>query len=286
MFAARDAVSRAVDAKDIGSPQAFQTGETFRRAPLIDYQHPHDLIMGLGATYRIPWRRMTWLLSGALVGSPVFGPMVFMHRASAADNPQAPLGHHYMDSLHVTPGVVTAGVTAVAWTVDSSWFRGREPDETRTDLISDRSTVLGAARLGARRMERAGVRGRAHDAQALTPYDARKLSASVSFEQPDGRRVAWTAAFGQNREIHGNLEAYLLEGRMQLASRDAVYARAESVAKSILDAGFHPPGLFHRHRQSQVGALTAGYVRDFWTTPDAGSGRRIRDRLSRPGQPA
>ena len=40
--------------KDIGSPQAFQTGETFRRAPLIDFQHPHDLIMGLGATYRFP----------------------------------------------------------------------------------------------------------------------------------------------------------------------------------------------------------------------------------------
>ena len=56
---------------------------------------------------------------------------------------------------------------------------------------------------------------------------------------------------------------------MQLASRDAVYARVESVAKSILDAGFHPPGTFHRHRQSQVGALTMGYVRDFWTTPTA-----------------
>src|SRR5689334_2158108 len=28
---------------DLGSPQVFQTGETFARAPLIDYQHPHDL---------------------------------------------------------------------------------------------------------------------------------------------------------------------------------------------------------------------------------------------------
>ncbi len=259
--------------KDIGSPQAFQTGETFRRAPLIDYQHPHDFIMGLGATYRIPWRRMTWLLSGALVGSPAFGPMVFMHRASAVDNPQAPLGHHYMDSVHVTPGVVTAGATAGAWTVDSSWFRGREPDENRTDLdlgpLDSYSVRLGWARGGWSAQVSGADLTRP---EALAPYDARKLSASVSFEQPDGRRVAWTAAFGQNREIHGNLEAYLLEGRMQLASRDAVYARVESVAKSILDAGFHPPGLFHRHRQSQVGALTAGYVRDFWTTPDAGLG--------------
>jgi hypothetical protein len=68
--------------------------------------------------------------------------------------------------------------------------------------------------------------------EAITPYDAKKLSASVSYEAreraPDRRAVAWTAAFGQNREIHGNLEAYLLEGRMQLASRDAVYAPSPS----------------------------------------------------------
>jgi hypothetical protein len=90
----------------------------------------------------------------------------------------------------------------------------------------------------------------------------------LSNDEPD-RRLAWTVAFGQNREIHGNLEAYLLEGRMQLRPRDAVYGRVESVAKDILDAGFHPPGVFHRHRQSQVGTLTLGYVRDVWTVSDA-----------------
>ena len=37
--------------RDIGSPQVFQTGETFNGAPLIDYQHPHDLIMNLGGEY-------------------------------------------------------------------------------------------------------------------------------------------------------------------------------------------------------------------------------------------
>ena len=43
---------------------------------------------------------------------------------------------------------------------------------------------------------------------------------------------------------------------------NSFYTRVESVAKDILDNGFHPRGVFHRHRQSQVGALTAGYVRD------------------------
>jgi hypothetical protein len=255
--------------KDIGSPQAFQTGETFRRAPLIDYQHPHDLIMGLGATYELPWRRITWRFAGAVVGTPAFGPTAFMHRASAADNPQAPLSHHYMDSTHITPGVLTLGGTAGAWSLAGSWFRGREPDEDRTDLdlgpLDSYSVRLGWTR-GQWRAQASGAA--LTMPELVTPYDAKKLSASMSYEQSDGRRLAWTAAFGQNREIHGNLEAYLLEGRMYLTARDAVFTRIESVAKDILDAGFHPPGVFHRHRQSQVGAFTAGYVRDLWTAPD------------------
>ena len=35
-------------------PQVFQTGETFNGAPLVDYQHPHDFIMGLNGTYQKP----------------------------------------------------------------------------------------------------------------------------------------------------------------------------------------------------------------------------------------
>ncbi|MDO8678807.1 MAG: hypothetical protein Q7R30_09625 [Acidobacteriota bacterium] len=34
------------------------------------------------------------------------------------------------------------------------------------------------------------------------------------------------------------------------------------MAKDILDAGFHPLGVAHSHRQSPVNALTLGYVRD------------------------
>jgi hypothetical protein len=255
--------------KDIGSPQAFQTGETFRRAPLIDYQHPHDVIMGLGAGYRVPWQRLTWSFSGGLVGTPAFGPVVFMHRPSATDNPQAPLGHHYMDSTHIMPGVLTAGATGGEWTLEGSWFHGREPDENRTDLdlgpLDSYSVRLGWAR-GAWSAQASGAA--LTTPELVTPYDAKRLSASLSYDEPD-RRIAWTAAFGQNREIHGNLEAYLLEGRMQLRPRDAIYGRVESVAKDILDAGFHPLGVFHRHRQSQVGALTIGYARELWTMSEA-----------------
>lgn len=83
------------------------------------------------------------------------------------------------------------------------------------------------------------------------------------------------AAFGQNREIHGNLEAYLLEATVRVSAMTTVYTRIESVAKSILDAGFHPPGTFHRHRQSQVGALTIGYVREVLRTRAGGFGAGV-----------
>jgi hypothetical protein len=252
---------------DLGSPQVFQTGETFGGAPLIDYQHPHDLFMELGGSYTHPWSRGTWDVSAAVVGSPAFGPPPFMHRASAIDNPQAPLSHHYLDSMHITPGVVSAGITVGSWSAGSSWFHGREPDENRTDIdlgkLDSYSVQVGWAR-GPWSAQISGAD--LTMPEALTPYDAKRLSASVSYAQTTGRHVAWTAAFGQKREIHGNLEAYLVEGSMRLTERHIVYMRAESVAKDILDAGFHPRGVFHRHRQSQVGALTLGFIRDLWIT--------------------
>ena len=72
--------------------------------------------------------------------------------------------------------------------------------------------------------------------------------------------------FGQNREIHGNFEAYLFEATIKASTRGMIFTRAESVDKDILDAGFHPRGVFHRHRHSQVGALTGGYLFTFLQT--------------------
>ncbi len=90
----------------IGSPQVFQTSGSYHGAPLIDYQHPHDLVMGLGASYRITHERLTYSLGAYVVGAPALDPTAFMHRESARDNPQVPLAHHMMDSTHITPGVV------------------------------------------------------------------------------------------------------------------------------------------------------------------------------------
>jgi hypothetical protein len=274
--------------KDIGSPQVFQTGETFQGGPLIDYQHPHDLFMQIGGGLSRRFGATTVTLDGYAVGPAPIGPPVYMHRPSAAENPQAPLGHHYLDSTHVSPGVVTVGVTHRGFTIEAGAFHGQEPDEDRLDLDTA-SLDSFAGRLtwstGAWSMQVSGADMKTPE--RTSPYDATRITASVSYLRGDERRtLAWIAAFGQNREFYGNLEAYLFELSWRTAPH-AFYTRAESVAKDILDAGFHPPGVAHTHRQSQVSALTLGYLRDLakgtWGSLGAGgdvTGYLVPDNLS------
>jgi hypothetical protein len=253
--------------KKIGSPQVFQTGETFHSAPLIDYQHPHDLIMGLGADYTRTKGAITYVLGADLVGSPTLGPAAFMHRPSAYGNPQAPLSHHFLDSTHITPGVVRGGVSRNGLGIAGSWFHGREPDEHRTDIdlgALDSYALQVSWTHGAWSAQASGARLKLPE--AITPYDADKLTGSIAYTNPNRRMTAWMFAFGQNREIHGNFEAYLFEATIKTSRRGLIYTRAESADKDILDAGFHPRGVFHRHRHSQVGALTGGYLFNFLET--------------------
>jgi hypothetical protein len=248
---------------DLGSPQVFQTGETFRRAPLIDYQHPHDLMMNLGGSMATTIGE-TVIHSGVyVVGEAPLGPAAFMHRPSGAENPQSPLSHHYLDSTHITPGVVRAGVERNGFRLDAGVFRGREPDENRTDLDLGALDSFAAQLSWNRGPWSAQVsNGWLTQPEIVTPYDATQTTASVAYFAGNERRsTAWMAAFGQKREFHGNFEGYLLEGMIR-RSRHVVYSRAEWVIKDILDAGYHPIGIKHTHRKSPVGALTLGYVRD------------------------
>jgi hypothetical protein len=194
-----------------------------------------------------------------------------MHRPSAAETPHAPLSHHHVDSTHIAPGVLRGGVEAGAWRIEGSWFHGREPDSNRTDLDLGALDSV-ALRLSWRRGAWSAQVSGAHlkEPEAVTPFDAKRITASLGWTSGGGR-LAWLAAFGQKREIHGNLEAFLFEATLRATGSDIVYTRIEWVAKDILDIGFHP-GAFHRHRQSQVGALTTGYVRDWWVGPGGAIG--------------
>ena len=249
--------------RKIGSPQVFQTGETFKGAPLIDYQHPHDLIMNLGAEFSQPFGSTTVTLAAYAVGPAPLGPPVFMHRSSAVVNPQAPLSHHYLDATHVTPGVISLAIERAGFTLEVGAFHGQEPDEDRLDLDTAALDSYGARLSWADGPWQFQISGAdLKTPERKSPYDAKRITASASYVTGDEHRsLAWTAAFGQNREVFGNLEAYLLEATLRVR-KHSIYGRAENVAKDILDAGFHPIGVPHAHRQSVISALTMGYLHD------------------------
>ncbi len=215
--------------QDIGSPQVFQTGETFEGAPLIDYQHPHDLIMNLGGEYSLGFGATTVTIGAYAVGPAPLGPPVFMHRPSAAENPQAPLSHHYLDSTHITPGVISLGVDRAGFRIEAGAFHGQEPDEDRLDLDTgalDSYSVRGSWADGPWQFQVSC--GDLKTPERTSPYDATRVTASASyFKGDDDRSTAWLAAFGQNREVFGNLESYLFEAQKRAGTRRVLHARRE-----------------------------------------------------------
>jgi hypothetical protein len=115
-----------------GYPLLLQSGEAYRGQPIVDRQHPHDFFMELGAMYeRAVTRSFGVFVYAAPAGEPALGPVAFMHRPSGADDPLAPLTHHWHDATHITFGVVTAGLFGPRWRLEASRFNGREPDERR-----------------------------------------------------------------------------------------------------------------------------------------------------------
>ena len=250
-----------------GSPQLFQSGESYQQVPLVNYQHPHDLLMGLGATYRLERRPITWIFTAALVGSPALGPTAFMHRESARDNPQVPLSHHSVDSTHITPGVVTVGAAVGAFTIEGSAFRGEEPDENRTNIERPRLNSW-SARVGWRRgpWEAQVSGGRLHDPEWFEPYMTTRLTASLGFNGSIwSRPLAATAAWGENRENNGydNVDdSYLVEWDLRATTNTVFYGRVERATKQLLGLGFHPAGFTHPHFYSHLDTATFGVVRD------------------------
>lgn len=251
----------------IGSPQLYQTGESFQQSPLVNYQHPHDLLMALGATYRIDRPGIAYLFGAHLVGEPALGPPAFMHRESARDNPQVPLSHHAIDSTHTTPGVLTAGVEIGQFTVEASAFRGQEPDENRRNIekpaLNSWSSRI-SWRRGPWQAQVSG--GLIHEPEWFEPYDQTRLTASIGFNgDVKSRRLESTLAWGKAIEYNGfnnTADSYLLEWDLHATEKMALYGRAEVVRKEIFGLGYHPKGLNHPHFYSDIDALTVGMIRD------------------------
>ena len=116
-------------------PELFQQGETAYGLPIVDGQHPHDFFMEIAAMYDYRVSEHTLLsVYAAPVGDPALGPPAYPHRASASEDPMAPLGHHLQDSTHIADDVITVGITHSIFRIEASGFHGREPDEYRWNI--------------------------------------------------------------------------------------------------------------------------------------------------------
>src|SRR5262245_12675712 len=178
---------------DDGYRELFQAGESFHGNAIVDRQHPHDFFMRLQAAWTVPLSTTTSLtLTGAAVGSPALGPIPFMHRASAFDNPMAPLTHHLFDSTHVPYGLATAAVDRGPWAIEGSVFNGREPDDRRWDFDFGPMDSV-SARLWFKPTARWAFQvstGHLVSPEQLEPGDLERTTASAQWTRVNGNNLA------------------------------------------------------------------------------------------------
>lgn len=267
-----------------GYREIFQVGETLNGLPVIDRQHPHDFLMQASVGWRKPiGRGYSMTLAAAPVGEPSLGPVAFMHRASAFENPTAPLGHHTFDSTHIAMGVLTAAVDRGPFQVEGSVFQGREPDEQRWDLVDfgplDSWSVRGWYRPNAAWAFQLS-HGLLTEPESLEEGNVRRTTMSAAWMRPHATgTTATTVAYGRNDKIDADYNAFLLEGT-HIFGANAVYGRFESVQveSNVLRFGSHNGDGHHPDEEGAgvalVHTLTLGGVRTIgrWGGWDVGAG--------------
>ena len=249
-----------------GYPLLLQTGETADgKTPLVDRQHPHNLFMELADTYshRLRDRDSLFVYAG-LPGEPALGPPAFMHRFSGVENPEAPLTHHWLDSTHITNGVVTAGYVRDRVKLEASAFHGREPDQFRYRIEPGRLDSA-SVRISFNPTDNWSFQashGFIKSPETLEPeVNTRRTTASVLWnERLEHGNWQVTGAWGRNRNDPGKrLDGYLLESTLALHDRHIIFGRIERVEKDELFEESAP-----QHGQAfTVNKLSLGYIRDF-----------------------
>jgi hypothetical protein len=257
-------------------PLLFQEGETAFGRPIVDGQHPHDFVMELALLYDLKLGERGLLsFYAAPVGDPAIGPTAFPHRASAAENPLAALGHHQQDSTHIAADVVTLGLASGWVRVEVSGFHGREPDENRWDIdqgaIDSWSTRITVA--PGENWSGQFSYGRITSPEALAPdEDQDRMTASVMYNRPlaDGSWAS-TLLWGRTKSRPDGtiFNTYLFESTLRFHRRNAVWTRIETVDRSsALLLGMNaPPAGFHEEPTGRVQAYTFGYDRDLDLVP-------------------
>ena len=250
-----------------GYPLLYQSGELYRGEPIHDRQHPHDFVSELAATYSYKFNdKSSAFVYAGLPGEPALGPPTFMHRVSAMNNPDAPLGHHWQDATHITYGGVTAGYVYDKVKFEASAFNGTEPDENRWAFDKPRLNSF-SGRFSFNPTKEWALQishGYLKNPERAEPEIKvlRRTTASAIYNKKfgDDRNLASAFVFGQNYAAGERTNSYLFEADYRFG-KNSIFGRAESVEKSghelVLD---HPDD----HDIYRVGAYSVGYMRELY----------------------
>lgn len=175
--------------------------------------------------------------------------------------------HHWLDSTHITFGLVTFGVSQGAWKLEGSWFNGREPDERRWN-IETRGFDSWSARIGYNPSPGWALQASYGDLKSPEILEAetsiRRTTVSASYHAKAlGGQWQSTVAWGQNDkrgpEGKARLPAWLAESTLVMGDRHTFFGRFERVKNDEL---FEEGSPLHG-RAFTISKLSLGYIYDF-----------------------
>jgi hypothetical protein len=192
-------------------------------------------------------------LYGGPVGEAALGPPGFPHRASASENPAAPLSHHQQDSTHIATNVVTLGVAKGPVQLEASTFHGREPNENRWNLDAGRPDSF-ATRLTVSPHKSLSAQvstGRINNPEALDPaLDTVRTTVSIHHDiQSSFGHVASSLIWGRNKNLKNGqrrvFNSYALEVTSKFKRHNWIWTRIENVDRdrTLLPVQSGPPCL-------------------------------------------
>jgi plastocyanin len=261
--------------RGFGYPLLYQSGELYRGEQIHDRQHPHDFFSELAATYSYKINdKQSFFFYAGYPGEPALGPPTFMHRLSAMNNPDAPIGHHWQDSTHITWGVLTAGYNFGKFKVEASAFKGTEPDENRWNFDAPKLNSF-SARVSWNPTKEWAFQishGYLRDPEPSEPEIKilRRTTASVIYNKnfSENKNLASSFVWGQNYAGGERTNAFLFESNYDFY-KNAVFGRVERVQKNSHELALSAP---HPEGNFWVGAYSLGYLREIYKTRDLNIG--------------
>ena len=224
---------------EYGYPNLFQTGETAHGNRLVDFQHPHNLIAEVSASYSHPIAKgIGGFVYGGPIGEPALGGPNFAHRPSGFEIPEAPISHHWFDSTHISNGVITTGLNTDKWQVEGSVFNGHEPGENRyiPGQIGLNSASTRLTYNPTHDLSFSASYGYLDSPESTEPgSNQNRFTASAIWSQPMGHgdNLSVTWYLGRKTELGQISDAYLLEGTY-LRGPDSYFIRWENVDETEL----------------------------------------------------